>query len=212
MFTLKEVVHIAIAIILFAFIINFLSNSFQSALIIAALILIVNVAAKEFAAYFHQATIEHKIWQFQRWGYYERSHLKRPIPAGIIFPFLLLWVSYPYGFLKMLTFIQSDIKATTARVAKKRGGLYRFSEMSEWHIGLICGAGIFANLILVVIGLLIGDPISIKLADYSIYYVLWNLIPFGQLDGAKIFFGSKVLWPLLAILSLIGLFFILFIF
>lgn len=202
MFKLKEFAHIVIAIVLFAFVISFLNgfNAFLTALLVAVIILFVNIFSKKLLAYYLEAEIEQGIWHFQRWGYYERSHFKKPKPIGIILPFILVWISYPYGFLKMLTFLQFDIKPTSARAAK-RHGLYRFTQLTEWHIAAIAGIGIFFNLVLAIIAYILGYS---DLGKFSIYYALWNLLPLGQLDGCKILFGSKILWFILVILSLIG--------
>lgn len=208
MFKLKELVQILLIIVLFAFIISFLERveAFLVALATAAIIIFVNVITKKLTAYYHESEIEQSILQWQRWGWYERSKLKKPIPMGIILPFLLVWLSYPTGFLKMLTFLQFEVKPSTSRVAK-RHGLYRFSEMTEWHIATIGGMGIFACLVLGVVAYLLGYP---DLSRYSIYFAVWNLLPISQLDGTKIFFGSRRLWVALAFLTLIGLFFALF--
>ena len=202
MFTLKEIIHLIIAILLFAFIINFLEGNILPALLTALIIIAVNVFAKKLMAYRVDSEVTHKIWHLYRWGYYERSHFKKPVPVGIILPFLLIWISYPLGFLKMLTFLQSDIKPTSARVAKRRGSKsQRYSEMTEWHLSLITGIGILSTIILGILAYLANYPL---LARFSIYYSVWNLLPIGQLDGTKIFFGSKYFWLFLTILSLIG--------
>lgn len=206
MIKLKEIVHLIIAILLFAFIISFLKESyiFLASLLIASIIILVNVFSKKLLAYYLETETEQKIWHFQRWGWYQRSYFKKPIPIGLILPFILVLISYPYGFLKVLTFLQFDVKPTSARAAK-RHGLYRYSEMTEWHIAAIAGIGIFANLVLAVLAYVIGYS---DLARYSIYYAAWNLLlPLGQLDGAKILFSSRRLWALLVILTLIGLFY-----
>ncbi len=214
MLKLNELINILIAIILFAFVINFLKDfaSFLSALLIAFIILAVNVLSKKLIAYYLEAEIEQKILHFQRWGWYKRSYFKKPIPIGIILPFALVWFSYPAGFLKMLTFLQFDVSPTSGRAAK-RHGLYRFTEMTEWHIASIAGIGIFMNLVLAALAYFLGGyanwiPI---LGKFSIYYAIWNLLPLGQLDGSKIFFGSIRLWFVLTILSLVGLGYALFI-
>ena len=209
MFKPKEIGHLIIAIILFAFIISFLNifekgiDVFLPALLIAFIVIAVNVVAKKLLSFFLEVEIEQKILHWQRWGWYERSYFKRPIPVGIILPFLLVWISYPTGFIKMLTFLQFEPKPTSARVAK-RHGLYRYAELTEWHIAAIAGMGIFINLALAVIAYLLNYP---ELAKFSIYYSAWNILPLGQLDGSKLLFGSRRLWAFLVILTLIGLFY-----
>ncbi len=214
MFKLNEIIHILIAVILFAFVINFLKdfNSFLTALLVAFIIIFVSILAKKLMAYFLESEIEQKILHWQRWGWYQRSYFKKPLPIGVILPFVMVWLSYPAGFFKMLTFLQFDVKPTSGRAAKKHG-LYRFTEMTEWHIAAIAGFGIFSCLVLAVISYFLGGyagwiPV---LGKFSIYYAVWNLIPFGQLDGCKLFFGSRRLWFLLAVLSIIGLGYALFI-
>ena len=119
-------------------------------------------------------------------------------------PFVLVWITYPYyGFIKMLTFLQFDPKPTSARAAK-RHGLYRYSELTEWHIAAIAGIGIFANLLFSIFAYIFGYS---EIAKYNIYYAAWNLLPLGQLDGAKLLFSSRRLWVPLVILTLIGLFY-----
>lgn len=204
MFKINEVFQILLVIILFAFIINFLSGleTFLFALLIAFIIISVNVITKKMIASSIDLEIEQKILQFQRWGFYKRSKLKKSIPFGLILPFFMLWLSYPTGFFKMFTFLQYDLKPTKARAAKKHGGLYRFSELTEFHIALPAIWATVATLLLAVLAYLLNFP---DLARYSIYYSAWNLIPFGQLDGCKMFFGSKLWWLFFVIMSILGI-------
>ena len=126
----------------------------------------------------------------------------------LIFPFVLIWLSYPFGFLKILTFLQFDAKPSITRVAKRRGA-YRYSELTEWHIALIAGGGIIATLVLALIAYLLNYP---ELARFAIFYSSWNtLLPISQLDGCKILFGSKIFWFILSAICLIGLVFAFFI-
>lgn len=205
MFKTKELAHIIIAIIIFAFVISFLQgiNAFLWALLIALIIIAVNILTKKLTAYKVSAKIESKILQWQRWGWYERSHLKKPLPMGIILPFALIFLSW--GYIKCLILLQTDIKTTTARAAKRTGFPKRFIEMTEWHTALIPGIGITANLVLALLIFLFvrNYPLAVDIAKLSVYYALWNLVPLGKLDGTKIFFGSKILWIVLTIPALI---------
>ena len=201
----KEVSHILVAIILFAFIISFLQgiNAFLFGLIIAFIVLAVNIITKELMASSLDAEIESKIWYLQRWGWYDRSHFKKPLPTGVIIPFLLTILSW--GLISCLTFLQTEIKGTVARAAKRRGGALRFQEMTEWHVGLIPAIGIVSNLSIALLIYIFfkNIPIVLSIAKFSAYYSIWNLLPIGQLDGTKIFFGSRYLWLILAVVSII---------
>ena len=201
----KEVLHLVIAIIIFGFAISFLQglNAFLLSLVIAVIVIAVNLTGKQLTALYYSAKIENKIWQLQRWGWYERSHFKKPIPTGILVPFTITILSL--GYVSCLTLLQIDIKPTTARVAKRKG-LPRFTEMTEWQIGAIPLFGIIANLVLsLIIFIFIKNiPLATSITKFNIYYALWNLLPIGQLDGTKIFFGSRYLWLFLMTISIIS--------
>src|SRR4030042_4545382 len=192
----KEMVHIILVIILFAFILWFFQDEslILTSFIIAAVVILTNVVAKKIAARYFHTEAEIKIWEFQRWGYYQRSQFKSPKPIGLILPFLLVFASAT-GFLKMLTFLQTDITPTIRRVAKKRGGLQRFYELTEWHNGYIVTIGIIATLCLSLLPYIFGkNDLLVDIAKYGVYYSIWNMIPIGQLDGTKIFFISSNFW------------------
>lgn len=157
--------------------------------------------AKNLTALHFNIEIQHQLWHLQRYGWYERSYFKKPFPIGIILPFLLVWLSYPSGFLKCFTFLQFKARPSITRVSKKTG-IYRFSELTELDLAWIGASGIFACLALAIIASLFNLP---NLALFSSIFSIWNLLPISQLDGSKIFFGSRVLWLVSAILSIIVL-------
>lgn len=164
-----------------------------------AIVLIVYVTAKKLTAYYYEAEEVSKIWSFQRYGLYERSYFKHPIPIGILLPFLLSILTF--GYIKWFAVIESDVKPTPTR-AVKRHDYYSFSEMTEWHLALISASGILASLVLAPISYILNFP---DLARVSVYFACFNLLPLGKLDGTRIFFGSLILWIILAAISLIAL-------
>ena len=107
------------------------------------------------------------------------------------------------GYVKWLAALVFDVTPKPYRAAK-RHGLYRFSEMTESHIGLIAASGILANLFFAVVGYLIGTPEPMNFVSLSVFYALFNMLPISDLDGNKIFFGSIELWGFLASLVLIA--------
>lgn len=206
MITAKEVGHIILAIIIFAFITSAKTlfetpsqggEKFVIMLLFGLIIIAVYTFAKKIVAYYYEVGIETKIWQFTRWGIYERSHFKNPIPIGLILPFLLSILTF--GYVPWLALLQSDEKATVERAAR-RHDFYSYSELTEWHIGVISASGIVVSLVLAILAYLINQT---ELAKLSIYYAAFNLIPVGQLDGTKVFFGSKVLWAILVAICII---------
>ena len=113
---------------------------------------------------------------------------------------LYLYILTKANFL-WLAILDYDITPRTERVSR-RHGLYRFSEMTEWHIALIVAAGLAANLVLAAAGYFAGFETFAKL---NIYFALWSLIPISSLDGSKILFGSRILWITLLIILAIFL-------
>jgi hypothetical protein len=57
----------------------------------------------------------------------------------------------------------------------------------EWDLAVIGFFGILGVIILSIIANLLNIP---ELARFAVYYCIWNLVPFGQLDGLKILMGS----------------------
>lgn len=205
MFTKKEITWIIIAVIIFTFIISlgFPENYNPLLLLIPLIIILTSVISKKIASKFYSIEIEHKIWEFKRWGFYERSKFKKPIPIGLILPFFLSLLSL--GTIKMLIFLQFEAKnISEKRILKKQGGIRRFKriEMNELDCAMTAAWGFYALLALAIIGLIIKVP---ELTKYSIYYTLWNLIPISNLDGAKLFFGSSLSWAFITIVYIIFL-------
>jgi hypothetical protein len=203
----KEVLIIVIAIILMSLIIilhekslNFLWITFVSALTV-----LVSVFCKKLTAKIIDIKIEHKIWVFQRWWVGKSSHLKNPVPAGVIIPAILSLVST--GFITCLSILQFESKALPGKAVKKYGAK-RFSEIMEWDLCMIGFYGILGLLFLSIIAKILPSPQSgfnlILLSKYSFYYAIWNLLPISSLDGAKMFFGSSRLYIFTLILVLIS--------
>jgi len=211
MFTLKEAMSILIATIVFTFVITF-NKIFQKggltlefalvALLIAFAILMINIITKKIIAKTMDSSIEHKILEWQRWGFYERSYTKYPIPIGVLLPFVIAVLFQ--GYFYVLVFLKFDVAPSLGRV-RKAVGLYRFSDMTENQEGWIAGWGIILTLIAAVAGYLIGGQYFLMFSRISIYYAFWNIIPISKLDGAKLFFGSLIGWEIIASICLIAL-------
>lgn len=202
----KEIIHVLLATIVMAFAVSFSKisqDSFSYEFLLAGLfflvIFIFSIGAKKLTASYLQSDTETKIWQFQRYGLYERSYFKKPIPLGVLLPFFLAILTL--GRFPWLATTQTEITASKSRVAK-RHGLYRFSEMTDSDIAWITGAGIFIPLVLAIIAYFAAIP---NLSRLCILFSSFNMIPLGNLDGTKIFFGSRILWTVLAVLCLIGI-------
>jgi hypothetical protein len=162
------------------------------------LIIAINIAAKKFLAYYLDSDIEVKMWEIKRYGFKPHKEFKRAFPAGIFLPILVSAITF--GNLMWLASLVFEVKPKVYRAAK-RHGLYSYSDITEYQIGLIAAAGIVANLIFAGISYFAGWGIFTRL---SVWYAFFNMIPISDLDGNKIFFGNLVLWSFLASVAIIA--------
>jgi hypothetical protein len=219
MLSRKEIVAILTATLILGFIMSIKEIEFFLPFTLAVfLVIIINVTGKKIAGFYLDSEVEIKLWEMARLGLLhffdifnivptgKKSHpsqkLKKPLLIGIFLPLILVVISF--GFIKWLAVLTFNPKAKIYRAAK-RFDMYKFSEMSEKHIGYIVAGGILANLIFAIIGYLTGFH---NFALFNVYFMFWNLIPVSELDGNKLMFGSLVLWSFLVIITLLILFFI----
>lgn len=202
-----EVAQILIVICVLSFSAVFTKLSIANFLYFAllfAVIFAVNLGAKKAWAYKVGAGVDTSIWHFQRFGYYERSYLRTPIPIGVILPFLISILSL--GRVSWMAVTQSEISATSARAAKKHS-IYRFTEMTGWDEAWIVAMGFAGCLVLAVVAYFLSVP---ELSRLAILFASFNMLPLGKLDGTKLFFGNPVLWTIFAVLCLVGLGYVFF--
>lgn len=216
MLTKKEIIAIIVTAIILAFSISLIQsfNLFSKTLILIFIVITVNIFAKKIAGYYFEADVETSLWEIKRYGFlgaisrgfmHPSRKFKQPIPMGALMPIIVKVLSL--GYINWLASLTFDVKAKKYRTAK-RHGFYSFSEMTEFHIGLIAAAGILTNLIFAIIGYLIG---ATDFARLNIYYAFFNMIPVSDLDGNKIFFGSLIIWSFLISIILIGIGFTFFV-
>lgn len=202
MFTQKEIAWIVIVIIVFEFIIIFpLQKDFNPIILaIPPIIIFTSIIAKKIAANFFNIKIEHEIWKIQRWGFYKRSHIKKPIHIGLIFPFIISIISL--GLVKMLLFLQFKVDNVYEKRILKERGFKRKSEINDSDAGFTAAWGFYSLILLAFIGAVFRFP---ELVKYSIYYSMWNLLPIANLDGSKLFYGTITSWIFILIINILGL-------
>lgn len=199
----SEFLDILLAIFLFTIvngvpsIINAQWSDLPKFFFFSALLIFVVITSKKIVAYLLDSDVEHEIWKMSRFGLGEKHQLKKEIPAGIIFPLLFSIVTL--GSFKLLTFLTYESRALKVRAAK-RFGFYSYTEMTDWHNGIIGTAGMLPLFALAIIFYLINEE---YLSAITSFYTFFNLLPFSKLDGTQIFFGSRVLWAILMLISLI---------
>ena len=184
----KGIAIILISTLVLAFTASYKDNSILlTAIISFAVILSVNILVKKVAGYLLEIDVKTKFWTWSQFGFRADHKFKKPIPM-VWLPLLLALLTK--GVFLWLAVLEFDVKPRVER-ATKRHGLYRFTQVTEWHIAWIALWGIVANGVLAVIGYLAGFELFSKL---SIYYAIWSLVPVSNLDGAKILFSSRALW------------------
>ena len=204
-----ELSHIIVAILVLALVASFpfiIKQEWENtimALLFSAIIIIVSISAKKLVAYSLDSDVEHEIWEMSRFGFKKRDYFKKPLPAGIIFPAVLSIISL--GLIKFMPILTYETRALKYRAAK-RFGFYSYTEVTEWHHALIGAAGIVSVLLITFITYLIPASNLEYLAKISAYYAFWNLIPISKLDGSQVFFGSRILWTILATITAIFVF------
>ena len=166
-------------------------------LLFSAIIILVSVFSKKLVAYMLDSNVEHELWKVYRYGYKPGWHFEKPISAGIIFPLFL--TIFSWGILKFSAILTYETRALKAR-ASKRFGFYSFSEMTDWHNGIIGASGIVATLLVAIIAYFANAELLAKMVTF---YTFWNLVPVSNLDGTQIFFGSRILYTILAVITLI---------
>lgn len=201
----EEFLHILAAIIIFtlvesfSYLLDLKWFMLPRVFFFATIIVFISVFAKKLTANLLDIGVEHEIWKFSRYGIKLHQKLKKEIPAGIIFPLIL--TLFTLGYIRFSAFLTYEATALKRRAAK-RFGFYSFTELTESHNGIIGAAGIVAVFLIAIISYFLPFDIE-HLSKLAAYYALSNLIPISKLDGAQIFFGSRVLWTTLAVIALI---------
>ena len=196
---LKEITTVILAAVVLALVVAFANRDIFLISTLSFLIIIgSNLLTKKIVGYHFETKVTTSFWKMFKFGFRKDSHFKFPLP--------MIWVAlvlalFSKGILWFLAVLEFDFEAKSERVSR-RHGLYRFSQVTEWHVAWIAAWGVITNLILAVVSYLLGFELLAKL---SVYYAAWSMIPFSSLDGTKILFGSRVLWIILAAVTAIFL-------
>ena len=110
---------------------------------------------------------------------------------GLILPLLVAFLSG--GFVKFLTFMQFTLEAKVSKKAK-RYGRHRFSGITDWDNGLVVFYSMIGLVLLSLVTSFFDYNILVQISHWSFFYAAYSLIPFGNLDGLKLFFASRPLY------------------
>lgn len=157
----------------------------------------INILAKKIVAYNLEADVQTKLWDLYYFGFREKRHFKKPVPMIWLTP-LLSMISR--GAMIWMPLLEFEVSPRVERVAK-RHELYRFANMTEWHLALIVFWSLIANVFAYVVLSFCGLR---EMAIISLYYAMWSMIPVSGLDGSRLLFGSRKLWVMAGIILLIA--------
>ena len=202
----KEIIALILSVVIMTLIIFFGSKTQTLPALIRYLLLAIGIIgfvilAKKIVAYNLDVRIINKTWEFQRYGIAEHSKFNQAIPVGLIVPLLLSLFSA--GIIKFLAFLQFDSYALPTKAVKKYG-IVRLSGILEWDDALIVFYSLMPLLALAIIAKFFSPIFFIEFAKYSWIYVFCNLLPISQLDGTKLFFGSRPLFILTWIITIVA--------
>jgi Zn-dependent protease len=202
----KEISQVLIAIVILGIVFGFSElikgkfTEFAIALGASAIILIINIGIKKIIASRLDADVEHELWKMNRYGPAPENHLDKDITAGVLIPLLISIITL--GSVKLMTVLTYETRALKRRAAKKFGP-YSFTEMTDWHNALVGAAGILSCLLITFVTYWLPGDFWSVIGKMATFYAFFNMIPFSKLDGSQIYFGSRVLWSVLAVITLI---------
>ena len=181
----KEILSVLLAAITFGYLEAFSLFSWQSWAILSLLGLIivgVHVFAQKIVAFSYNSNIESTLWKMERYGFEKSRYFDFPIPTGLLVPLAALFISF--GYFKILTLMTFEAAPLPHKIKP-------FSHITETQLGIIALSGSVANMLLALITFLLGFK---EFAMFNLYYAFFSLIPFSNLDGMKVLFGSRMLW------------------
>ena len=202
----KEITQITIAILVLGFVSGFMElirgdyKTFSIIVVFGAIIIAANIISKKLMASHLDADVKHEIWQMQRFGFKPHHYLKKSIMAGGIIPLFVTIITL--GGIKLMSILTYETRALKRRAAK-RFGPYSFTEMTDYHNALVGAVGIVSSLLITFITYWLPGSYWGIIGRMATFYAFFNLIPFSKLDGSQIYFGSRVLWSVLAVITLI---------
>jgi len=141
---------------------------------------LLNFFSKYFFAKILGFDIKSKFLAIGRYWFGDQYKLKFPIPVWI-FVFLISFITF--GAIKLFTVIGFEYKENIERVKRK----FEYAEYDITKISII--SLLICFFITIILFYLHKD-----FALIGIWFVLTNVLPFGSLDGARIFYSNWIIW------------------
>ncbi len=186
---IKEFFSILLATAVMGYIIAFEEITWKSWIsysVLALFIILFSVFASKMAARRYGCKAEFSLWNIKHYWFYKESYFRWPFPVWVL-ALPLVWLT---GFVKWFALLVFDASPTA--LGRK------FAEITEFEQAIIAAWGIFASLFLGIVTMLSGFK---EFAMLNLWYAFFNCLPFSDLNGSKIFFGSPIMWVFIFILS-----------
>ncbi|MBM3199828.1 hypothetical protein FJZ53_02735 [Candidatus Woesearchaeota archaeon] len=170
-----------------------LRNFLQVALGVV-LVVLVHYFGHKWAARRYGTDVVHRLWGIKRFGLHAKAHLSdkpgkiHSIPLGSILSVVVAFISNGRFFFTAVESIEVEGSEY------KRIGRWKLKVL-EREIARIAFAGPAANMLFAfVLQSFNKSGMFDQLVMMNCLYALYHMIPWSQLDGAKIFFGSLYLY------------------
>lgn len=165
------------------------------------LVVLVHYFGHKWAARRYGTDVKHKVWSIRRYGFAKRAHF--PIKIHFMNVTVIPIPSFPLGavlaviisFLSNGRFFFTPIEAIDVESGeRKRLGRWKLKVL-ERETARIAFAGPAANMLFAfVLQSFNTSGMFDQIIWISCLYALYHMIPWSQLDGAKVFFGSIYLY------------------
>ncbi|HIH25502.1 hypothetical protein J4476_00145 [Candidatus Woesearchaeota archaeon] len=194
MFTKKEGIHLAISILILTFIFGFDDGretfiakywllNLLGVFLIVTLSILFREAMIKYKASKHEAKSEYTIWNVKKF-WFKGAESKKGMPFGILLALIVVIVSKGKLFFTAIGEhkLNENIEHRTGR---------RRIHLQDYERAMICLYSIWSGVILAIIGAATGIKMLITI---NFFLIIFNYLPIGDLDGAKIFFGNLFLY------------------
>jgi len=189
----KEIKAILAVIIILAFIFGFNDNKSEFILknwllnlfyvfILASLVVLFNVLGYKLAAKYLDAEAEIKILNYNAFKEkFQFAKMHRYILTPVLPILITLFSNGKLFFTAISTF---ELKNQNVYGRK-------FPKLTYFNIGLIAVSGLFFIFVLIIFFKLLNLDKGVMIGAW---FIIWNLLPFSDLPGAKIFFASRAMY------------------
>ncbi|MEW6063504.1 MAG: hypothetical protein AB1571_04010 [Nanoarchaeota archaeon] len=205
-FTKQEIKAILISIIVLAVVfgLNDKRETFEfgawsinllGVIVVVSFSLLFREYARKFIARRYGAETEVKLWSIERFWFTKEAKFLfvvgkkqvKKFPVGVVLPLLISLFSFGR------VYVPSTNDVSIKENKNKRVGR-KFLHITELETGVIALSGAMASLFLAFVFSVIGKEFFSQLVTINLWMALFSFVPFGKLDGTKIFFGSRTLY------------------